>query len=115
VPTEFSLAGLEPPMPTDTRNCLFSVAHNALTNAFLHARPTRVDVRLSFEAESVSLSVSDDGVGLPDDYAQRGRGFIGMKADAEHVDGKLIVESLRGCNGTTVTCVVPYSTHSGGC
>ena len=65
-------------MLTDTRNRLFSVAHNALTNAFLHARPTRVDVRLSFEAESVvSLSVSDDGVRLPDDYAQRGRGFIG--------------------------------------
>ena len=115
VPAELSLSGLEPPMSTDTRNRLFSVAHNALTNAFLHARPTRVDVRLSFDAEWVILSVSDDGVGLPDDYAQRGRGFIGMKADAEHVDGKLIVESLRGCNGTTVTCVVPYSTHSGGC
>ena len=115
VPAELSLSGLEPPMPTDTRNRLFSVAHNALTNAFLHARPTRVDVKLSFDAEWVSLSVSDDGVGLPDDYAQRGRGFIGMKADAEHVGGKLIVENARGSTGTTVTCVVPYSTHSGGC
>ena len=38
-----------------------------------------------------------------------------MKADAEHVGGKLIVESAKGCNGTTVTCVVPYSTHTGGC
>ena len=72
VPAEFSLSGPEPPMSTETRNRLFSVAHNALTNAFLHAQPTSVNVKLSFEPERVCLSVSDDGIGLPDDYAQRG-------------------------------------------
>ena len=44
---------------------IFSIAHNALTNAFLRARPGRVEVGLDFEADRIRLSVSDDGVGLP--------------------------------------------------
>ena len=108
VQTELSHSGTEPPLPTKTRTRLFSVAHNALTNAFLHARPGRVDVRLSFEASQIRLSVSDDGVGLPDGYAERGRGFNGMSSDAEQMGGALIVESGEGVRGTTISCVVPY-------
>ena len=113
VPAELSQSGTEPPLATETRNRLFSIAHNALANAFLHARAGRVDVRLSFEPGRIRLSVSDDGVGLPDDYTERGRGFNGMRADAEQMGGTLTVESARGA-GTTVTCVVPHETADGG-
>ena len=115
VPAEVSQSGTEPPLGTETRTRLFSIAHNALTNAFLHARPGRVEVRLSFEADHIRLSVSDDGVGLPDDYAERGRGFDGMRADAEQMGGRLIVESGEGGGGTTITCVVPKEGNEGGC
>ena len=107
VPAEMSQSGTEPPLTTETRTRLFSIAHNALTNAFRHARPGRVDVNLSFEADRIRLSVSDDGVGLPDGYGERGRGFNGMTADAEQMGGTLIVESAQGGGGTTITCVVP--------
>ena len=60
------------------------------------------------------MSVSDDGVGLPDDYASRGRGFAGMREDVEAVGGSLRVESDRQRGGTTVTCTVPlYAEHGG--
>ena len=108
VPAEMSQSGTEPPLTTETRARLFSIAHNALTNAFLHAQPGRVEVRLSFEADQIRLSVSDDGVGLPDGYAERGRGFSGMRSDAEQMGGALIVESGEGVGGTTISCVVPY-------
>ena len=108
VHAEMSQSGTELPLTTETRSRLFSIAHNALTNAFLHARPGRVEVRLSFETGQVRLSVSDDGVGLPDDYAERGRGFDGMRTDAEQMGGRLIVESGEGGGGTTIACVVPY-------
>ena len=109
VHAEMSQSGTEPPLTTETRARLFSIAHNALTNAFLHARPGRVEVRLDFEADQISLSVSDDGVGLPDGYAERGRGFNGMRSDAEQMGGVLIVESGEGVGGTTISCVVPYA------
>ena len=108
VPAEMSQSGIEPPLSTEIRTGLFSIAHNALTNAFLHARPGRVEVMLSFEADHIRLSVSDDGVGLPDDYAERGRGFDGMRTDAEQMGGALIVESGEGGDGTTIACVVPH-------
>ena len=113
VPARMSQSGAEPPLAMETRARLFSIAHNALTNAFLHARPGGVDVRLDFESDGIRLSVSDDGVGLPEGYGERGRGFRGMRADAEGMGGTLIVESGEG-EGTTVTCVVPLGGDEGG-
>ena len=110
VPAQMTQSGTEPPLATETRTRLFSIAHNALTNAFLHARPARVEVRLDFEAGHVRLSVADDGVGLPDEYAERGRGIYGMQADAEQMGGVLFVNSSEGGVGTTITCVVPRET-----
>ena len=113
VPAEMAQSGTESPLATETRSRLFSIAHNALTNAFLHARPGRVEVRLSFEADHIRLSISDDGVGLPDDYAERGHGFDGMRTDAEQLGGVLIVESGEAGGGTTISCVVPYEVDQG--
>ena len=111
---ELVQSGTEPSLTTETRARLFSIAHNALTNAFLHARPGRVEVRLNFEADQIRLSVSDDGVGLPDDYVERGRGFNGMRLDAEQMGGALIVESGERGRGTTISCVVPYGAEQRG-
>ena len=49
------------------------VPPHRLSRAALDRRRGRVEVRLSFQADHIRLSVSDDGVGLPDDYAERGR------------------------------------------
>ena len=105
--------GTEPPLDTTTRGRLFSIAHNALTNAYLHAAPRAVEVNLDFASGEIVLSVSDDGVGLPDDYAERGRGFSGMSSDAEWLGGKLTVESGGSGGGTTITCVVPRDAGAG--
>ena len=114
VPAEMVQSGDEPELPTEVRTGLFSIAHNALANAFLHARAGRVEVGLDFEAYDIRLSVSDDGVGLPEDYAERGRGFGGMETDAERMGGKLIVESGGPDGGTTITCVVPRKSSGRG-
>lgn len=100
-------SGEEPPLSAETRTLLFSIAHNALANAFLHASAHRVEVRLDFETHCIRLSVSDDGIGLPQDYAERGRGFPGMLADAERMGGALVIDSGGPGAGTTVACTVP--------
>ena len=38
VPAEMVQRGVEPPLTTEVRNRLFSIAHNALTNTFRNAR-----------------------------------------------------------------------------
>ena len=109
VPAEMVQSGTEPPLATETRTRLFTIVHNALANAFRHAQASKVEVTLDFEPERIRLSISDDGVGLPDDYAERGRGFSGMKADAERMSGTLIVETGAGQGGTSVTCIIPLT------
>ena len=49
-PAGLTQSGTEPPLAAETRSRLFSIAHNALTNAFRHARPGRVEVRLDFRS-----------------------------------------------------------------
>ena len=110
VPTEMVQSGTEPPLAAEVRAGLLTVAHNALANAFLHAQAGRVEVSLDFGADAVTLSVSDDGVGLPSDYAGRGRGFTGMEKDAQRLGGRLIVTTGQPDGGTTITCVAPYKT-----
>ena len=79
---ELTQKGVEPPLSVEVRSLLFTTAHNALANAFRHAGASRVLVDLDFGRDELRLSVSDDGVGLPDDYEEGGHGFANMRADA---------------------------------
>ena len=108
VPARVVQSGQEPDLPAEVRTGLFSIAHNALANTFRHARASEVEVRLDFEGACIRLSVSDDGVGLPEDYLERGRGFGGMERDAERMGAALVVESGGPDGGTTITCTVPH-------
>ena len=122
IPTELVQSGREPGLSTVTRGLLFSIAHNAMTNAFRHSRAGKVTIALSFEGDRLRMSVSDDGIGLPDDYADRGHGFrtqerhepAGRHRDAERMGGSLEAGPGESGRGTTVTCVVPYDTKRGG-
>ena len=113
IPTELLQDGQEPELPVATRGLLLSIAHNAMTNAFRHAKAGKVTLALSFKDDGVLLSVSDDGIGLPGDYAQRGHGFRNMRSDAERMGGSLEAGLNEAGRGTTVTCAVPYDASRG--
>lgn len=106
IPASVVQTGRERPLPSVTRSRLFSIAHNALTNALRHARASKVSVALDYQDKCLRMSVSDDGIGLPDDYAERGHGFKYMHANAEQMNGRLHVTSGRPGRGTTVTCEI---------
>ena len=107
VSAELTQNGVEPPLAVEVRSMLFTIAHNALANALRHAEASRVLVELDFGRDELRLSVSDDGVGLPDDYEERGHGFENMRAYAERLAGRLVVELRGPAGGASVTCVMP--------
>ena len=109
VSAELTQKGDEPPLSIEARSLLFTIAHNALTNAFRHAGADRVLVDLDFGQDELRLSVSDDGVGLPGDYEERGYGFENMRAYAGRLGGRLIVEPRGPAGGASVTCVMPLA------
>ena len=113
-PMEMVLSGREPRLSTVTRRLLFSTAHNAMTNALRHSRADRIRIELSFDVDAIRLSVSDDGIGLPDDYADRGHGFRNMSMDAERMGGGLEAGPGESGHGTTVACLIPHDADRGG-
>ena len=109
VSAELTQNGVEPPLSTETKTMLFAIAHNALANTLRHAGASQVLVELDIDRDELRLSVSDDGVGLPDDYEERGHGFDNMQADAERLGGRLIVLPRGPVGGASVTCLMPLA------
>ena len=107
VSAELTQYGVEPPLSVEAKSLLFTIAHNALANAFRHAGASRVTVELDFGQDELRLSVSDNGAGLPGDYEERGHGFANMQAYSERLGGRLIVEPMGPDGGARVTCVMP--------
>ena len=114
IPTDLVQTGLEPRLPTATRRRFFSIAHNAMTNALRHSQASRITIELVYDDDVIRLSVSDDGIGIPDDYGDRGHGFRNMRADAERMGGWLEVGPGESGRGTTITCVIPFDSDRGG-
>ena len=63
---------------------------------------------MEFVDDAIRLSVSDDGVGLPEDFEDRGYGFGNMRADAERMGGWLETGDNESGQGTRVACVIPF-------
>ena len=93
-----------------TASNLYRIAREAVINANKHAQAREIVVRLAGSQKARVLSVTDNGVGLPNTpNSARGLGFHIMKYRASDIGGRLEIESLKE-GGTRVTCYLPNST-----
>jgi signal transduction histidine kinase len=86
---------------------LFLVMREALTNAFRHARPSRVNVRIDIVPHLARAIVEDDGVGF--DNAREpasAAGLASMRERVELLGGTMSLASAPG-SGTSVEVIVP--------
>jgi signal transduction histidine kinase len=108
----FRVVGPSRRLPAETELALFRIGQAALHNVELHAAADRVEVELAFEADSVRLSLADDGCGFEvplnlDELPELGKlGLVGMRERAELVGGTLQLTSSPGA-GTRVDVQVP--------
>ncbi len=65
VPVEMTHTGAEPPLSIEVKSLLFSIAHNALTNAFRHAEANKAAIGLKFSERDSRLSVWTTGSDFP--------------------------------------------------
>ncbi|MBV9988513.1 MAG: PAS domain S-box protein [Chitinophagaceae bacterium] len=93
-------------LPMKTKNELFRICQESLTNVMRHANATQVKVQISGTSAGVRLIISDNGRGF--DMAQKTNtlGLIGMRERALSVNGTLTVESKPG-QGTIICAVIP--------
>ena len=98
-------------MPDHLGSSVFRVCQESLTNVARHARAKRVTIRLMQSDDTVTLDVSDDGIGIPP-HRQEGTaslGLVGMRERALACGGEFRITGQSG-QGTTVLLRVPLTT-----
>lgn len=93
------------PLADATRECLFRVAQEGISNAVRHGRPPRVVLRAFVAEGQAVVAVQDDGAGGEE---APGLGLAGMRARAASLGGR--VDIVRGA-GWTVTVRLPLGTE----
>jgi PAS domain S-box-containing protein len=86
---------------------LFRIAHEAMHNAARHSGGNCIIVRLRKAEDVFTLSVADNGHGMPTVSAHSpGLGLSSMRYRADLIGAELLIQSAPG-SGTCVTCQVP--------
>jgi signal transduction histidine kinase len=102
---------LEQEPPAEARVIAYRISQEALTNVRVHAKATRVEVRLEEALGGLLVSIVDDGVGFAADQvkATPRPGHVGLTSMSERAtmaDGWCRVDSSPG-HGTTVRFWLP--------
>lgn len=93
---------------------LYRIAQEAVMNAIKHASAERIDISLLKDADTLILSVSDDGIGLPEKLlAQEGLGLRLMSHGASLIGADFQARGKPG-GGTIVTCRVSIPSEPDG-
>ncbi len=88
---------------------LFRMAQEALNNAVRHSRAKHIVISLHREAQQLTLSVRDDGMGFAHEEAKnKGLGLRSMRYRANAIGGSFEIAS-RSKGGTEVRCSVHFS------
>ena len=95
-----------PPLGEDAEIVVYRVVQEALTNVARHAGAERVVIALGRDDEAVTLTVDDDGRGVPAHVGREARGITGMRERALLVRGRLTV-GHSPLGGTRVTLRIP--------
>ncbi|NRQ39443.1 sensor histidine kinase [Nonomuraea sp. NN258] len=94
-------------LPPAVELAAYRIVQEALTNARRHARADRVAVTLRREPESLRVTVTDDGAGLPDTPSP-GVGLTSMRERAAEIGGTCAIGPRAG-GGTEVAAVLPIA------
>ena len=114
IPVHLEIGDLPPDdlLPDSTRENLFRIAQEALSNVAHHARAREVHVQLGKaeqdSAPALLLQVRDDGQGFDPAGRSAGMGLRNMRERLEAVHGTLEVRSASG-EGTEVRACAPLT------
>ena len=97
---------------------LYRIAQEAVINAARHGKAKHISIRLDYVDGKIVLTVTDDGIGLPENARNGdGMGLRIMAHRAEMIGATFHIERLSSLPGTCVTCTLApdstMKTHAG--
>ena len=109
VQVAFTYDGPPHKLDEDVSLCLYRIVQEALHNVSRHSRAREATVRLTRDAESLVLHVSDAGVGFdPARTAHEGLGLVSIRERAASLNGEVLVDAVPG-QGTRITVRIPLA------
>ncbi len=100
-------------LPAEHRIHVYRIVQEALTNAFRHARPHTIHVRLSRTDSDVphrrwlQIHIADDGVGSTTPLGRAGHGLRGMRERVESLGGRFELTTAPD-KGFALTILLPF-------
>jgi signal transduction histidine kinase len=93
------------------RDEIYRIGHEAIVNAFQHAKASHIEVVLTYDASWLLLRIQDDGQGIDSAIVDAGGraghwGMIGMRERAQKIGGQFSVWSRSGA-GTEIQLNIP--------
>ncbi|HEY6508922.1 MAG TPA: ATP-binding protein, partial [Vicinamibacterales bacterium] len=92
---------------------LLRIAQEALNNAVRHGRAAYIGITIEYDADTLAVHITDDGVGFNDTDVQSSDGHWGllnMQERASSIGGRLDTTSRLG-HGTTIAVTVNRPTQ----
>jgi signal transduction histidine kinase len=93
-------------LPNAHRLTIYRAVQESLTNVQRHAQAQQVWVVLECYEDHITLQVSDDGIGLPEEISPASFGLRGLNERAAQLGGELHLEDRPG-GGTQLRFVLP--------
>jgi signal transduction histidine kinase len=110
ITSELVVERLERRLQPEIESCTYRIIQEAVTNVAKHAEATLCRVEIKRSAESLSISVEDDGKGFDQavaaGQAARGLGLVGVRERVARLGGTLRLESRPG-SGTRLLVELP--------
>jgi ligand-binding sensor domain-containing protein/signal transduction histidine kinase len=112
LPVEYYTSGKPFVFDQTTVHEVLMVVREALYNSVRHARPNRIQLNISFDENTCSIGVRDDGSGFDPatllDHPDHHYGLVGIRERVERIGGKFTLSSEIGA-GTDLSIEVPRS------
>ncbi|MDD7582050.1 sensor histidine kinase [Corynebacterium sp. 32222D000AT] len=106
--TTRSFSGRERGLDATSALLAYHCVAEALTNATKHGKAQRVAVRVEWMADSVRVSIADDGQGPPATPSTSGTGLVGLRERAADLHGTLTLLPDVRLGGARLELTVPY-------
>ena len=107
---ELSHASMSSRLAPETEAAAYRIIQEALNNVAKHAKATECKVYLARQQDTLRIVVEDNGIGFdataPRSADRRGLGLIGIRERAAHLNGTVVIESVRG-RGTRIVVELP--------
>ena len=107
--------GPVPALDETTGLVLFRAAQEALTNVARHAQASSVEIVLGADSKSITMDITDDGVGIDDTALEKAGSFglLGLRERVDALGGALLLRK-NPVTGTTVSVQLPRNEESDG-